>query len=116
MLQVLLDILIYTLAAFGIIVLMVGVLKNIFNRFKVDNPKIRLVLVVKDQEDHIEGVIKSIFTKDILFGTMPGNRLVVLDMGSKDETLTILEKLKKDFEYIDILRVEEKEKIFSIIE
>jgi hypothetical protein len=114
--KILFDILIYTLALFGALMLTISIVKTVSNRLKHENQKVRLILMVKDQEEQIEGIVRSVFTGDLLYGTLPGNNLIILDMGSQDDTLKIVEKLKRDYQYIDIIRKEEKEKAFLLLE
>lgn len=71
-----------------------------------------LVLVVKDQEDAVEGIVRTIMEREGLTRIIPGGRLKVVDLGSRDQTVDILERLKDEYEIIDIVGENEKEKIF----
>jgi hypothetical protein len=47
---------------------------------------------------------------------MPGGKLTILDMGSKDDTLEILQKLEIDYPCLEVLRKTEKDIIFNSFE
>ena len=72
-----------------------------------------MVLIVKNQEEVIEGIIRNLSSADILRKAMTTEKLTILDMSSSDKTLEILNKLKSDYEYFDILEEDEKESIFA---
>ena len=63
-------------------------------------------IVVKNQEDTVEWIVKSAIR------SVKG-KLIIVDMGSCDETWEILERLKMDNDNIEILREEDKSKIFG---
>lgn len=115
MVRVLFDICVCILAVFGAISLIIAVVNSVCQRTQGDNPNVRLVLVVKDQGDMIEGIIRNIFTGDFLSKVMSKKKLIVFDMGSTDDTVNILIKLKKSYEYMDILGIEDKEKLFDCL-
>jgi hypothetical protein len=77
---------------------------------------VKLVLLVKNQEGSVEGIIRTVFSGEFLRRIMSGHGLTVLDMGSKDKTLLILEKLQKDFDSLEVLKEEEKGRIFQGVE
>jgi glycosyltransferase involved in cell wall biosynthesis len=74
----------------------------------MDHEGSRLVLLVKNKEDSIEGILH------ILMNSTDGffEELIVADMGSDDETLKILLKLSEKYGNLKILSEKEKEKIF----
>ena len=62
------------------------------------------VLMVKDNEDCIEGVIYSIIKEMRSKNNMPiSPSIVVIDLGSNDSTVEISEKISKKYEFIHIL-------------
>lgn len=107
------DVLIYLLAVYGALTLIFSIASSVYYRTKTENRNVKLVLVVKNKQDIIEYFVGCIFKGSILKKVIPGGKLTVLDMGSSDETRGILDKLKRDYEYIDIIKEEEKEKIFQ---
>ena len=65
------------------------------------------ILIVKNQEDTIEWIVQNAIRN-------VKGKLIIIDMGSKDDTWKILEKLKLDNDDIEILKEEDKSKIFCI--
>lgn len=113
MLKVIIDIFLYILALYGAIALIMGVFNSLKTEAYRKNGQTRLVLMVKNQEETIEGSVRSLLSEDILYKTISTGKLIILDMGSSDKTLEILEKLKNDFEQLDVIKETEKEKIFT---
>ncbi|MCR4435147.1 MAG: hypothetical protein QHH06_07165 [Clostridiales bacterium] len=107
------EVFIYLLAVYGALTLIISVFSSIYRRSKPENGNVKLVLAVKNQQETVEGMVRSIFKSDLLHRLVPDNTLTVLDMGSTDETLKILSTLKKEYEYIDIIKQEEKERVFN---
>ena len=63
-----------------------------------------IVLLVSDSEDYIEGIVRNLiktFQNKVKFHTNP--KLLILDVGSSDDTLSILEILTKDYNFTNIL-------------
>jgi glycosyltransferase involved in cell wall biosynthesis len=85
---------------------------NFFSSLKKKRKK--LVLIVKDQEETIEGSVRRIVSSDILKKASLDSELIILDMGSTDKTLEVLEKLKNDLECVNIVTNSEKESIFGV--
>ena len=93
----------------------------------VDLPQrenMRVVLIVKDQEEFIEGVIRSFYMNrafenklsrqvDFCYRIDGDNGFIVVDMGSADKTLDILQKLKNTYGSLEVLSVDEKDRIFE---
>ena len=70
---------------------------------KLKSDGIYLILAVKIQEENIEGVLRSILFRFIYGREENINDIIVTDLGSKDNTPIILEKLGKDYDSIEIL-------------
>ena len=113
MVKVLFYALIYLLTVYGALSLIFCVFNSIRYRVKGEDRGIKLVLLVKNQGRVIEGIVRNIFMGDFLRKIMSGGKLTVLDMGSEDETLEILERLKNDYGNLDILKESDKWKIFD---
>jgi len=47
------------------------------------------VLIVRNQGETIEGVLRNVLPRDFIRKLMPGGKLHVLDMDSDDDTLDI---------------------------
>lgn len=106
----------WTLALYGLFEL----IKNIIYICTYTNLKsdgIYLIIAAKNQENKIEG-----FLRTILFRIMYGKEecvkdVIVTDLDSTDDTMKILSKLSKDYECIKVVNWREcKEVIDSIDE
>ncbi len=113
MLIIIPGILICLLALYGAIALSIIVINSIFQRVKSEKSKLKLILLVKDNEEAIEGIIRNIFAGNFLRKVIPESKLTVLDMGSTDETLKILGKLKCEYEQLELLSMAEKDNAFE---
>lgn len=107
------DILLCILATYGIISLVHEMVTSIRNRINYSDSRIKLVLIVKNQGEVIEGVLRNVLSRDSLRKLIPEGRLTILDMGSKDDTLEILRKLEADYECIDVLKRNEMDSLFK---
>ena len=94
---------IWILAIYGLIQILI----DIFNGISFVNNNIRdmyVLIAVKNQEETIEGIIRSIVFKNIynknesLF-----NNIIITDMGSTDETLNILKRLTKEYTFLKVI-------------
>ena len=91
----------WTLAIYGLF----EIIKNIiyistYTKFKSDG--IYVIIAVKNQEEKIEGFLRSILFK-ILYGREEYlKNIIVADLNSSDNTKDIARKLSKDY---DILKV-----------
>ncbi|MDQ2085111.1 hypothetical protein RBH29_01500 [Herbivorax sp. ANBcel31] len=110
------EIVMFILATYGFVTLIHDLAVTIKNKSKYKNSMIKLVLIVKNQGDAIEGVLRNVLPRNFIRKLMPEGRLIVLDMGSKDDTLEILEKLEKDYECLEVLKKSEKDTIFNTFE
>ncbi|NLD48830.1 MAG: hypothetical protein GX660_16830 [Clostridiaceae bacterium] len=113
MLRSIFEILLCILASYGLISLVYDMVLSIRNKINYDNSMARLVLIVKNQGEVIEGVLRNALSRDFLRKLMPEGRLTILDMGSKDDTLDILRKLEVDFECIEVLKRNEMEALLK---
>ncbi len=110
------EVVICVFAAYGFITLVYELILSVKHKIKYENSMIRLVLVVKNQGDVIEGVLRNILPRDFIRKLMPGGRLTVLDMGSRDDTMDILRRLEREFECVEVLKKSEKETLFRYFE
>lgn len=101
MLEFVLKTIFWTLAIYGLF----EILKNIiyictYTKLKSDG--IYIIIAVKNQEDKIEGFLRSLIFK-ILYGREEYfKNIIVADMQSTDDTKKIVEKLSKDYEIIKV--------------
>ncbi len=64
------------------------------------------VLTVKNSEETIEGIVRSIAWRT-LTGSEDAQELIVLDLGSEDQTFLILKKLAKEYPFIHPMKKNE---------
>ncbi|NMB33176.1 MAG: hypothetical protein GX992_02890 [Clostridium sp.] len=112
MLQIFIEISVCVLAAYGFITLIHETALFVKQNRKYKNCMIKLVLVVKNQGETIEGVLRSVLPRDFIRKLMPGGKLTILDMDSVDDTMDILKRLERDYECLEILKGSEKDLLF----
>jgi len=105
--------LIYIFAVYGAVTIIFNFINFVIRYRSVENKGVKLVLIVKNQEKTIEGIIRNIYSKDTTGRMMCSERVTVLDMNSADQTLEILKKLEQDYEHLDVLTENERDKIFE---
>ena len=97
---------VWTLAIYGFI----EIIKTIYFYLihtKLNSNGIYLVVAVKNQEEKIEGVLRSILFRFIYGREESINDIIVTDLGSQDRTPEIIDKLGKDYESVKILNWKE---------
>ena len=101
MLDFVLHVIFWTLALYGFFEL----IKNIIYLYTYTNLKsegIYIIVAVKNQEDKIEGFMRSFLFK-ILYGKEDYlKNIIVTDLESSDNTKEILKKLSNDYEIIKV--------------
>lgn len=115
MLRMVFECLVCIFAAYGLIAFLYEALFT-GRHVKCTGSMIKTVLIVKNQAEIIEGVLRNILRRDSIRKLMPGGRLIVLDMGSKDDTMEILKRLERDYECIQVLKGSEGNSIFKCFE
>lgn len=113
MLYILLEYVVYLLAVYGLLVLVIGSAELVRCRISGCRPKVRIVLLVKDVEENIEYIIRNAVKKDFASKVLSDKNIAIVDMNSADHTYELLEKLQKDFLNIEVLKFEEKTIIFD---
>lgn len=95
----------------------VKTLKYAYTYTNVKSDKMYFILAVKNQEDKIEGVLRSILFR-ILYGKEEIiKNVIIADLDSTDQTLNIATKLEKEYENVIAVNWKEcKELIESINE
>lgn len=92
---------VWTLALYGLI----EIIKTIYYVFTYKNLKpngIYLIIAVKNQEEKIEGFLRSILFR-FLYGKEENIKdIIVADLNSNDNTRIILDKLQKDYNCIKV--------------
>ena len=115
MLNFLLNTCIWTLALYGLF----EIIKNIiyvctYVNYKEDG--IYIIIATKNQENKIEGFLRSSLFK-IFYGKEEYIKdIIITDLGSKDKTQEIEEKIGEHFQGIKVLKWEECKEIIDNIE
>lgn len=111
--SILLNILIYLFAACGAIFIIILLINRIPNRNENDKSKLSLVIMVRNKQDIVEGLVRNFFRGNFLQRVAPDMKITVIDMGSNDETWEILKRLAETYDCLDLIKENEKEKIFT---
>ena len=111
----LLNTIFWTLALYGLF----EIIKNIiyistYTKFKSDG--IYLIIAVKNQEEKIEGFLRSSLFK-ILYGREEElKNIIVADLKSQDKTKEIAKKLSKEYECLKVLSWKECKDIIDNVD
>lgn len=115
MVEFILNTIFWTLAFYGLFEL----IKNIVYISAYTNLKangIYLILAVKNQEEKVEGFLRSIIFK-ILYGKEENiKEIIVADLKSKDKTKEIAKKMERDYEMIKVTSWKECKEIIDNID
>lgn len=104
----------WTLALYGLF----EIIKTIINIYTYTNLKsdgIYMIIAVKNQENKIEGFLRSLLFRVIYGKEEYIKNIIVTDLDSSDETINILNKLQKDYECIKVTNWKECKEIISAI-
>jgi len=98
-------------AIYGLIDLFINVFRMIGRKkYFVENANI--VLLVNDQEENIEGMVRTAMESKFVRNIAINGSFIIVDMDSKDDTLKILRKLENQFPLIEVCSFDERESIF----
>ncbi|NSW90054.1 MAG: hypothetical protein HPY74_05085 [Firmicutes bacterium] len=103
----------YILALYGFISIIATIVRRFYRNINLRNSNMRMALIVKNQGEIIEGVVRSIFSGGILESIIQGDNFYIVDMGSTDKTVEILQRLKNTYHNMEILSEKDKDKIFD---
>ena len=113
--EFLLNTIFWTLALYGLF----EIIKNIiyistYTKFKSDG--IYLIIAVKNQEEKIEGFLRSSLFK-ILYGREDElKNIIVADLKSQDKTKEIAKRLSKEYECLKVLSWKECKDIIDNVD
>ena len=96
----------WTLAIYGLFEIIKNIIYiNTYTKFKSDG--IYLIIAVKNQEEKIEGFLRSILFK-ILYGREEYlKNIIIADLKSSDNTKEIAKKLSKEYDCLKVLNWKE---------
>lgn len=91
----------WTLALYGLFEIMKTILYIVtYTNLKSDG--IYVIIGVKNQEDKIEGFMRSILFRFLYGKEEYIKKIIVADLDSKDQTKPILDRLSQDYECIKV--------------
>lgn len=115
MLEFILSTTFWTLAFYGLFELAKNII-YICTYTKLKSDGIYVIIAVKNQEEKIEGFLRSILFK-ILYGREEElKNVIVADLESKDDTKQIVKKLSKDYECLKVLNWKETKELMDNID
>ena len=107
-----LNAILWTMAIYGAIELVKAIL-SISLHTSLKSEGIYFIIAVKNQENKIEGFLRSILFR-ILYGKEENVKdIIVTDLNSTDDTKEILEKLSKDYSCIKVTNWRECKEIIE---
>lgn len=110
-----LNAILWTMAIYGVVELIKTIL-NIYLHTNLKSEGIYLIIAVKNQENKIEGFLRSILFR-ILYGKEENVKdIIIADLDSTDDTKEILEKLSKDYNCIKVTNWRECKDIIESVE
>ena len=114
MINFLLNVILWTLAIYGLIEIIKTLIHTYYHQ-KISSNGIYLFIAVKNQENKIEGFIRSFLFKFIYGKEENINNIFVVDLNSTDETSDILDMLANDYDCIKCTNLKNCKKILDSI-
>lgn len=100
------------LALYGLIEIAKTII-NIFTKINVRANGVYMVLLMKNQEERAEGIIRSFLFRYIYGKDDILENIIIADLNSSDNTKEVLKKLKTDYEQIEVCDWEECKEIID---
>ena len=115
MLEFVLNTIFWTLAIYGLFEIIKNIIYiNKYTKFKSEG--IYVIIAVKNQEEKIEGFLRSILFK-ILYGREEYlKNIIVADLNSSDNTKKKKKKLSKDYEILKVTNWKECKNIIDNVD
>ena len=115
MLEFVLNTIFWTLAFYGFFELVKNIVYiTTYTKLKADG--MHIIITVKNQEDKIEGVLRSTLFK-ILYGKEEYiQNIIVADLQSQDKTKEIAKKMEQDYDIIKVVSWKECKDIIDGID
>lgn len=105
----------WTLALYGLFEIMKNII-DIFTYTKLQSDGIYLIIAVKNQEEKIEGFLRSTLFK-ILYGKEEYlKNIIVADLKSTDKTKEIAKKLSEEYECLKVITWKECKDIIDNVD
>lgn len=98
-------------SVYGLISLFRSIFKLLENK-KYYVEKANLVLLVNDQEENIERIVREAMMSRFVKNIAINGSFIVIDMKSKDQTYKILKRLEKQYPLVEVCSFDERESIF----
>ena len=115
MLEIFLNGVVWVLAIYGLIEIIKTIIYIItYTDLKSDG--IYLIVAAKNQEEKIEGFLRSIIFRLFYEKDISIKNIIVADLDSSDKTMEIVEKLHNDYEYIQPIKWRECKNIIDNID
>ncbi len=99
------------LAIYGLISFFLDVFK-LMGRKKYFVDKANLVLLVNDQEQNIERMVREAMESKFVRNIAINGNFIAVDMNSSDDTLRVLKRLENQFPLLEVCSFDERECIF----
>jgi len=96
-----LNTIIWTLAIYGLFEIVKTIIK-IYTYTKIDSDGIYMIVAVKNQENKIEGFIRSFLFRMIYGSEECIKQIIIADLNSTDDTLKIVNRLSEDYDCIKV--------------
>ena len=103
MLNFILNGIFWTLALYGFFEIIKNIVE-IFTCTKLKTNGIYVIIATKNQEDKIEGFLRSFLFKFIYGREDMIKNIILADLDSKDETMKILKNVDKDYDCVKAVR------------
>ena len=115
MIEFVLNTIFWTLAIYGLFEIIKNIIYiNTYTKFKSDG--IHVIIAVKNQEEKIEGFLRSTIFKYLYGKEDYIKNIMVVDLKSTDKTNQIIKNMEKQYECLQILTWKECKEIMDSID
>lgn len=102
-----LDALLWILALFGFWQLALMFRRWLLS-FRLVSPQVSLLFLVKNNQESVEGLFRQLALDCYFLGRCTGpSRVLVVDLGSQDQTAAILRRLAREFTFLHLRAIDE---------
>lgn len=100
------------MALYGLIEIVKTII-NSFTKISINSNGVYMILVLKNQEEKAEGITRSFLFRYIYGKDDILENIIIADLNSIDNTKEVLNKLKTDYEQIEVCDWEECKEIID---